>query len=620
MPIMWLPRAPGRRLVSVVFAVVLACAAPVAPAGMVTAHGLQRSTARTSRLQAGDAARTPRKPVAEVYLPLEVSGAQSFYSSTVASHLKDEGYQTHVTLGLTQKNQRRGGCLTLTSAAQAGIIIIDVPVKLGRILPLCGYLNNATGRGQEVAELKQAQRSLGRANVGSACSAGFCAVGITASEIARQGNLFKDTLVILAMPNATTFAGAFDQAGALNVISSLETSGRPVSNLFVIMEDGLPYPQNPTLADNARRAIPQAISQCGGGCPQMSAASSTLVTLAPSVLDRSPDPKQTVFVGTPFSVTVHFDTEMQGSSGSADGVVTLDGCDNKAAAGSHLTWQDNHTVSGDYDIQSSGTLTITVHAGAARSDGARIELDGNQEGTVAYDGATGPNGDDYVWKVSCSARDVHIVFQGSGTARHSIVSTFTDGEEDTDTDTDQVSWTAVYNLNLTQIADGEGSTGYVEQSDTFDPAASTLSGTSSDSVAVDACPSGGCVPRPPCTGTFTRRTDVTPDLYVYSPPATDGTLKMRLPPYTLLDGSAYCAGSALQDTCDPQIAGTPGSDSTGPLSADITMNPKTWKSTSYSVQPTAPITWSCTSSDGHQTDSGNVTWSGTVTLSIPKNS
>jgi hypothetical protein len=561
------------------------------------------------------------------------------YYAPITKALENQGYSapelkvSRFGPGLTRSSITLGDFVA--GIKDVGVLILDGHAKAD-FLPVEVYQNSPAGRKAAGAAFKKYRGSgystadLGGTGPIRSSTGKTLAIGLTPTGIAHHLHGAKDSLVVLGMCHGTQAADGFVQAGARAAVYwSKQVQGpdfaHDTAQLFSHM-DGTAL-SAPSLDDNAHRVLAAARAACSACSDQMEIAEgegSTGMTLAPSVVARSPDPAgDRVSVGTPFDVGVTFDTVMERSSGSADGVVTLKGCGvQPRSSATAVRWQDDHTIRGTYTISSDGTLTITVHADQATSKGAGIKLNGNDGGTRSHDGAQAPNGDDFIWKVPCQATKVHIVFTGTGTGQSSRTFTFANGEVDTESYTDEASWTAVYNLDLTQVADAGGGTGYVVQGDTFDSAASTLSGTSSESYVVNACPNGGCTPNPPCTGTFSRRADVTPDLYVYSPPAADGTLKVLLPPYTLLDESDICAGHALEDSCDPQLAATPGSDSTGPLSAAITINPKTWKPTSYSVGPAAPINWTCSSGgSGTQiTDTGSVTWSGTVTLSVPKTS
>lgn len=592
----------------------------------------------------GSAAHTPGSKTVQIWFLFGWDGsfdtssgvekAVNSYYHPIIQALKDQGYDTPVEHVSRFTGNPARTSITLgqfvNDVKGVGVLVLDGHAK-SAFLPIEVYKNTPAGR-KEADDAFRRYRTDGYSTVdlggnGPTMSSKrtTLAIGLTPTGIARHLHGAKDALVVLGMCHGTQAADGFVQSGARAAIYwSGQVQGPvfagDVASLFSHM-DGTALAA-PSLEDNAHRVLTAARGACSECSEQLGIAQEPAgagVTLAPSVLTRSPAPAIGVSIGTPFTVGVTFDTVMAHSSGSAEPVAKVEGCGVRPKSSSTAVhWQDDHTISGTYSIQSDGTLTITVHADQATSAGAGIKLNGNNGGGQSYDGARAPNGDDFVWKVLCHAPVVHIVFTGSGTARTERTSDSGSGFVTSSTGTDQVSWTAVFNLDLRNIARSSQPAGYYLQSDTFDPAASSLSGTSSSTNAIVACPTDQCTITPPCSGTFTRSDDPSPDLYVYLPPAADGAVKVVLPPYFVTQNTSGCGPLALRDSCDPLLAGTPGADSTGPLSATITINPKTWKPGSSSAQPVAPINWSCQSSDGRLTDTGSITWSGTVTLSVPK--
>jgi hypothetical protein len=124
------------------------------------------------------------------------------------------------------------------------------------------------------------------------------------------------------------------------------------------------------------------------------------MTLAPAVKSREPNPKtdSPVLVGDDVPIDITFDTSMD-TSPSADSVISVDGCG--ASVKTPLAWKDDQTITGVYTTNAPGDLTITVHAGQAKSTDTGVPLDGNSWGKQQHDGAIAPNNDDFVWKVQC---------------------------------------------------------------------------------------------------------------------------------------------------------------------------------------------------------------------------
>jgi hypothetical protein len=139
------------------------------------------------------------------------------------------------------------------------------------------------------------------------------------------------------------------------------------------------------------------------------------VTLAPAVEPNSVNPKDgsSVKPGRKTFVSVHFDTEVKPEP---TGVVRLSGSCGKQAKVSDEKWNGSTfgltmkvppTVK-DGDI----TLTIPKDKAVGESPGWESPLFGNQDGSDA-NGNGNPPASNYVWHLSCSAKQRNISFSGS---------------------------------------------------------------------------------------------------------------------------------------------------------------------------------------------------------------
>ena len=130
------------------------------------------------------------------------------------------------------------------------------------------------------------------------------------------------------------------------------------------------------------------------------AVTSKPVVLAPAVATASPGDGGGVD-GPTTPVSVKFDAEM--ARAAPDRVVTASGC---SATVANAKWVGGDELSFDLKVpkvQPGKTLTLTVHHGAAKSAGGYAHvLDGNQDPGAAGESGVAPNGDDYVWHLSCA--------------------------------------------------------------------------------------------------------------------------------------------------------------------------------------------------------------------------
>jgi hypothetical protein len=519
----------------------------------------------------------------------------------------------------------------------AGVVIVDGHATDNGFLPIEVYRDTAAGRKAAHAAFSAylhegySRQDLGGSVPTESAKKTTLAIGLTLFGVAHHLHVAKDALVFLAVCHGKPAAAGFVRAGARTAVYWSGRGSGPLhlqdmTNLLTRM-DGTALP-TPSLQENSRRVLSAARSDCHECSEQLSAEPSPAqATLAPAITDRLPDPKTGVSTKEPFQVRVTFDTAMAASTGPADSVITLKGCGNApASSADQVHWQDDHTIVGKYTIDATGTLTITVHHDQAKSDGAEIELNGNGGGGRSNDGAVAPNGDDFVWKVPCDAPIVHIVFTGTGTIGENITTTFPDGTVLTDTDTEHVAWTAVWNLDLRTILPSRSITPGTETilQDTFDPAASSFNGTANDLTSCSGgngqCAVQGGGTTAACSGSFTSDPTVSPFLFVLQPPDSSGTLQI-LAPALALAAVEPCAHALIQGI--PIALGGPDKTDIGPFTATFPLNPSTWKPQTINVKldpPYSSSTSTSTSSGGSTTVTFNDQWSGTVALSVPQSS
>jgi hypothetical protein len=132
------------------------------------------------------------------------------------------------------------------------------------------------------------------------------------------------------------------------------------------------------------------------------AAGAQPVVLSPAVSSVSPADGALVGANTATPVEVAFDARMDTSHPTA--VITVSGCGAKLE---NATWVQGSRLSADLVIPispPSATVTLTIAKDRAQAVPAKAPndlLDGNQDpmGTSGQE----PNGDDYVWTLSCSS-------------------------------------------------------------------------------------------------------------------------------------------------------------------------------------------------------------------------
>lgn len=142
------------------------------------------------------------------------------------------------------------------------------------------------------------------------------------------------------------------------------------------------------------------------------ATNSKPVVLSPAVAQASPSDGGGV-AGTTTPVSVKFDAEM--AQAAAKSVVTASGC---SATVANAKWAGDDELSFDLKVpkvQPGKTVTLTVHHGAAKSAGGYAHaLDGNQDPGAAGESGVAPNGDDYVWRLSCApSTKFKMVYSGT---------------------------------------------------------------------------------------------------------------------------------------------------------------------------------------------------------------
>jgi hypothetical protein len=124
------------------------------------------------------------------------------------------------------------------------------------------------------------------------------------------------------------------------------------------------------------------------------------VVLSPAVVEASPGDGGGV-EGTTTPVSIQFDAQMVDTPPKS--VVTASGCGASIAG---AKWANDDRFSFDVKvpkIQPGKTMTLTVHHDAAKSAGGYPHvLDGNQDPGAAGESGVAPNGDDYVWHLSCA--------------------------------------------------------------------------------------------------------------------------------------------------------------------------------------------------------------------------
>jgi hypothetical protein len=186
-------------------------------------------------------------------------------------------------------------------------------------------------------------------------------------------------------------------------------------------------PRSPVAnTDNVDRALPEALTKCAcyDALSALGAVSNggrvaltpSIVQIEPSIQDGTKPQPLGLKVQTTFSI--RFDVAMDMSI-PADSVVTLEGCGITPV--STLRWMDAQTIQGEYRTgdTASTAVTLTVHAGEARSKPGGLKLDGNDAGKQSFDGAQAPSGDDFVWKFPCiEPKITRATFAVSGAQLH----------------------------------------------------------------------------------------------------------------------------------------------------------------------------------------------------------
>ncbi len=124
------------------------------------------------------------------------------------------------------------------------------------------------------------------------------------------------------------------------------------------------------------------------------------VVLSPAVVEASPGDGGGV-EGTTTPVSIQFDAQMVDTPPKS--VVTASGC---GASIANAKWANDDRFNFDVKVpklQPGKTMTLTVHHEAAKSSGGYPHLlDGNQDPGAAGESGVAPNGDDYVWHLSCA--------------------------------------------------------------------------------------------------------------------------------------------------------------------------------------------------------------------------
>jgi hypothetical protein len=144
--------------------------------------------------------------------------------------------------------------------------------------------------------------------------------------------------------------------------------------------------------------------------PVISLAYQKPVVLSPAVESVSPQPGSALPPsGAPVAGAVQFDAAMDTTNTA--GVVTATGC---GASVTNERWASDDPTLLEFDLNvpansSGGMITLTAHntAAVANSGGFPNEqLDGNTGPTG--DSGVAPNGNDYVWQVSCPSGAFHL--------------------------------------------------------------------------------------------------------------------------------------------------------------------------------------------------------------------
>jgi hypothetical protein len=147
------------------------------------------------------------------------------------------------------------------------------------------------------------------------------------------------------------------------------------------------------------------------------ATTSKDVVLSPAVAEASPSDGGGV-EGTTTPVSLTFDAQMVDTPPKS--VVTASGCGATIAG---AKWADDNGFTFDLKlpkVQPGKMMTLTVHHEAAKSAGGYPHLlDGNQDPGAAGESGVAPNGDDYVWHLSCApSTKFKMVYTGTYELTH----------------------------------------------------------------------------------------------------------------------------------------------------------------------------------------------------------
>jgi hypothetical protein len=197
---------------------------------------------------------------------------------------------------------------------------------------------------------------------------------------------------------------------------------------------------------------------------------------------------------------------------------------------------------------------------------------------------------------------VHIVFSGAGTISESFHTILPDGSISNETDTEQVSWKTVWDLDLRTLPSSKSVTPgtYNILPSTYYPAQSSFNGTGTDGA---------------CSGSISSNPDIKPPLFVLAPPDSSGTVQIFAPPLEYTTGEP-CGHDPIQGI-PIAFGGQDKTTDTGAFTAKFSIHPSTWEPQTINVNLDPPYSSSSTSSDGSTTVTFNDGWSGTVTLSVP---
>jgi hypothetical protein len=156
-----------------------------------------------------------------------------------------------------------------------------------------------------------------------------------------------------------------------------------------------------TVGDGNSRSVGAAFSAAFNGTGWVLRGTGEGQTvLSPAVEDYSPKTSVSVSPTTPLTGQVKFDTPVdQTTSGVIENLLHADGC---GAVVTGQRWVDPYTFEFDFTTAEAGSLSLTVNAAwAASADAPALKLDGNQDPPDTDH--VGPNHDDFVWTVECTA-------------------------------------------------------------------------------------------------------------------------------------------------------------------------------------------------------------------------